>query len=86
MEISPSKILIAMAIIGYVGYQVWYAYFRKCLKCGGKLRLDKFEDSIGHNLTKTVTFSFWKGPRKRTAVYKCQSCEHSETHKYWSRS
>lgn len=83
--ITP-KILFFVAIAAYIGHQIWYSYFRKCSKCGGKIRLDKYKDSMGHNVTKTTTVSFWKGPRKNTEIYKCQSCDHTEIHKYWSWS
>lgn len=79
-------VLVFVAVAGYAGYRVWYTYLRRCPKCGGKLRLDKYQDSMGHNVTKTITISFWKGPRKNTETYKCRSCDHTETHRYWTWS
>ena len=80
------KLLIGLGIAASIGYEVWRHYFRRCSKCGGKIRLDEYNDSMGMNITKTVTFSFWKSPRKNTDTWKCQSCGDTEVHKYWSWS
>ena len=86
MEGSAAKVFGILVVLILVGYEVWFRYFRKCPRCGGKIRLDEYKDSMGHNITKTVTISFWKGPRKNTEIYKCRSCGETETKKYWSWS
>jgi uncharacterized protein with PIN domain len=80
------KLLIGLGIAASIGYEVWRHYFRRCSKCGGKIRLDEYKDSMGHNITKKVSISFWKGPRRNTETWKCQSCGDTEVDKYWSRS
>ena len=84
MEESTLKIVAVLSFIAVAVYHIWYTYFRKCTKCGGKIRLDEVKDSMGHNITKTITITFWKGPRKYTETFKCQSCGATETHKSWS--
>ena len=86
MDSVAVEILVLVAIAGYAGYRIWYVWLRKCPKCGGNIRLDKYKDSMGHNITKTITVSFWRGPRKNTETYKCRSCNHIETRRYWSWS
>ena len=67
-------IFFSLAIIRY--------YFRKCKKCGGKIRLEKHKDSMGHNLTKNITISIWEGPRRYKETFKCKNCGHEDTESY----
>jgi hypothetical protein len=41
---------------------------------------------MGINLSKRMTVSIWKGPRKNIEVWKCETCDHQETKRYWSLS
>jgi hypothetical protein len=84
METLLPKVLFGIATAGYIGYGIWYHYFRRCSKCGGKIRLDELKDSMGGNITKTITYSFWKGPRKNTEIWKCRNSGDTEVKKYWS--
>lgn len=84
MDTDTLKVIFGVGIALLLVYEIWYRWFRKCSKCGGKVRLDEYKDSMGHNVTKTTTISFWKGPRRITEVYKCRECGDSQTRRYWT--
>lgn len=64
-------------------YQIWRFYFRKCIKCGGKLKFDSQKDSMGMNISKKITFSVWDGAREMTYVWKCEKCGMEITETNW---
>jgi hypothetical protein len=76
--------IIAVVVAAYVAFSAWRYYNRKCEECGGKVRLDRIKDSMGHNISKKVTISLWRGPRQNTNVYKCQDCGHELEERYRS--
>ena len=78
-----TSIIIGIVAAGSVGYSVWRTFFRKCSKCGGRLRLDSQKDSMGMNISKRVTISFWRGPRKMTYVWKCTRCGEEVIERNW---
>jgi hypothetical protein len=85
-DIDPITIVIIFVITAHVCWLIWKNYFQKCNVCGGKFRQDSYKDSMGHNISKSVTVSIWNGPRRNTEVWKCQSCDYQETKKYWTWS
>ena len=78
--------LAVVVAVGFFARAIWFQFFRKCPKCGGKLKLDSRKDSMGFNLTKKITISFWDGPRSETEYYKCEKCDYSEENESWSLS
>lgn len=77
------KILFGVGAVIVAAYEIRKYFFRRCPKCQSRLRLDEIRDSMGHNLSKTVTLSFWKGPRKITEIWKCRECGYEITEKSW---
>ena len=77
------KVVIATIAVGRAGYQIWRYFFRRCPQCKNRLKLDEIRDSMGHNISKTVTVSFWKGPRRVTETWKCVSCGFVVSEKRW---
>ena len=84
--IDPLTVIVGIAITINICWFIWRSYFQKCKKCGGKFRKISYKDSMGINLSKRVTISIWKGPRKNIEVWKCETCDHQETKRYWSLS
>ena len=81
----PLGLPIAGIVLG-LGYAIWRHYFRRCPRCDGRLRMSDYRDSMGWNLTKTITLSLWKGPRKNTEIWKCKDCGHEESESTWNLS
>lgn len=77
------KVLFGTGIAALAVYEIWFHFFRRS-KCGGRIRLDEYKDSMGHNVSKTMVVTFWKGPRKNTEIWKCKECDDTQTRKYWS--
>ena len=78
--------LYAIAILVFVGliFTLWSYFGRTCALCGGRLRLEQQSDSLGFNLSKRITFSLWKGPRRYSETWKCKKCGNETTHRFWS--
>ncbi len=68
------------ALAALVGFAVlvWQTLFQKCKRCGGRLRLDATRDPMGANLSKRITISLFKGPRRYSHTWKCKVCGHVE--------
>ena len=75
-----------ITFVSFVLYKIWLYFFQKCVKCGGRFKMDGHKDSMGMNLSKNVTISIWSGPRKYTETWKCSECGHSETKSGWALS
>jgi hypothetical protein len=74
-------VLIVFAVL--VGIEVIRRLNKKYPKCGGKLKMEKFKDAMGFNISNKVTFSFYRGPRKYTETWRCVSCGESVNESYW---
>lgn len=53
-----SSIIVAIVFVAAIFYQIWRFYFRKCWKCGDRLRFDSQSDSMGTNISKKLLFPF----------------------------
>ena len=86
-EISGKGILFGLFVVVSIVVAIRHEYFRKCMSCGeGYLRLDEMNDSMGTNVGKKVTISFYKGPRKMSYKYKCNKCGNVTSEKSWKWS
>ncbi len=77
-----NKILVILFVIGLF-YGIWDMFFRACPKCNGRLKMDEMKDSMGKNISKLVTVSSYKGPRKMTYIYRCKQCPYEIVKKSW---
>ena len=77
-------LIIPVLVVAYAGWRIWYHYNRRCPRCNGKLRLEEYRDSMGHNIAKKVTISFWNGPRRTTEIWRCRQCGHELVENSWS--
>ena len=82
-NIDPITFIFYSLIFLGIVYEIRKHFFQKCEKCGGKFKMDSHKVSMGHNISKNVSFSYWRGPRMYTEIWKCQSCDHEQTIKYW---
>jgi hypothetical protein len=83
-DVDSMPIVFILAVMVSIGWAIWKSFFKKCKECGGRFKLDSHKDSMGHTVSKNITISFWKGPRRYTEVWKCQSCDYQEVKKHWS--
>lgn len=76
-NVENSYLLALAALVGFA-VLVWQTFLQKCKRCGGRLRLDATRDPMGTNLSKRITISIFKGPRRYTHAWKCKVCGHVE--------
>ena len=76
-------IFIVIAIIAYVLIRAYKIRDIRCPNCGDQMKLNKLEDPMGLNVTKKLTFSFYRGPRKYKEIWQCISCGNKIEKKYW---
>ncbi len=78
-----TSIIIGIVAVAVIIYQIWGSFFGYAGKCSGRLRFDSQSNSMGTNISKIITTSFWKGPRKMTYVWKCKKCGEVLTETNW---
>lgn len=68
-SIEPLTVIVGIAITVNIFLIIRWFYFQEFKKCGGKFKKIFSKYSMGINLSKSVTVSNWKGPRKNTGVW-----------------
>lgn len=71
------------SIIVYVLIRAYKIRDTRCPKFGDRMVLHSAEDPMGLNVTKKITFSLYKGPRKYKEAWICEGCNHKIEKQYW---
>lgn len=67
-------VLFVIGLLVVAGIYMRVKSFPKCAKCGGELKLESIRDPVGFNISKRLTLSFYKGPRKYKEELMCPAC------------
>ena len=83
MDKQILEYIIFVAFFSFIMYRIYKKQNMKCTVCGGRLKNVLSKDHMGFQITKNISISFYKGPRKYTEVWKCSSCGRETVEKFW---